>query len=129
MIGSINGNKGIVVQGSGRPYIAKSFSSNGGMAGDVMYDMDNQVLKVYDGSSWIPMTPNYVTIELSNDIISIIDWARYKRNEEFEREQLAQTNPTIKDLVNQIKEKENQIKMIQTLIRPSDNDTVKMMGN
>ena len=116
MIGTINGNKGIVVQGSNRSYIAKSYSSNGGMAGDVMYDMDNQILKVYDGSAWMPMTPNNVMIELSTDIISILDWARNKRNEEYEREHLAKTNPAIKDLVNQIKEKEEQIKVVQTLI-------------
>lgn len=113
---NIHGNKGIVVSDGGRTYIAKSYTNNGGKAGDIMYDLENQAVKVYDGGSWVTMLPKQTTIELSSDIISILDWARNKRNEEYEREHLAKTNPAIKDLVNQIKEKEEQIKVVQTLI-------------
>ena len=37
--------------------------------------------------------------------------------EEAERNKLAETNPTIKDLVNQIREKEEQIKIVLSLIK------------
>jgi hypothetical protein len=47
--------------------------------------------------------------------------------EEREREQLAETNPAIKDLVNQIKEKEEQIKMVQTLLKSSGDEGMELM--
>jgi hypothetical protein len=37
--------------------------------------------------------------------------------EEAERNKLAETSPAIKDLMNQIKEKEEQIRIVQTLIK------------
>jgi hypothetical protein len=37
--------------------------------------------------------------------------------EEAERNKLAETNPTIKDLMNQIKDKEEQINIVQKLIK------------
>jgi hypothetical protein len=40
--------------------------------------------------------------------------------EEAERNKLAETNPAIKDLMNQIKEKEEQIKIVQTLIKEEE---------
>jgi DnaJ-domain-containing protein 1 len=39
------------------------------------------------------------------------------RLEEIELEQLAKENAAVKDLVDQIKEKQHQLKMIQTLIK------------
>jgi hypothetical protein len=38
-------------------------------------------------------------------------------DEEMVIERLAETNPTIKDLVNQIKDKQEQLKIVQTLIQ------------
>jgi hypothetical protein len=40
--------------------------------------------------------------------------------EEVERERLAETNPTIKDLMNQLKEKEEQLRIVQTLIKEEE---------
>lgn len=62
---------------------------------------------MYDGSTWIIPSAHHATINLSDETISLLEWARKKRNEEIEMEKLAQTNSTIKDLVTQIKEKKN----------------------
>ena len=43
--------------------------------------------------------------------------ARKKRDEELEMERLAQTNSTIKDLVTQLKEKQEQIHVVKTLLK------------
>ena len=74
-------------------------------------------LQVFDGSSWIVMNTSYATVGLTGEAEALLDWARKKRNEEMERDLLAATNPTIKDLLEQIKEKEDQIQMVMNLIQ------------
>ena len=74
-------------------------------------------LQVFDGSSWIVMNTSYATVGLTGEAEALLDWARKKRNEEMERDLLAATNPTIKDLLEQIKEKEDQIEMVMNLIQ------------
>lgn len=85
--------------------------------GNMRYNTSTQTMEVYDGTTWIMLNMSYADVNLSGEAESLLDWAEKKRNEELEREQLAQTNPAIKDLVEQIKEKEDQIKMIQTLMQ------------
>ena len=74
-------------------------------------------LQVFDGQTWVVMNTSYTTVGLSPDAESLLDWARKKRDEEMERDLLAVTNPTIKDLLEQIKEKEDQIQMVMNLIK------------
>lgn len=85
--------------------------------GNMRYNTSNQNMEVFDGNSWIMLNMGYTSVGLTPDAESLLDWARKKRDEELEREQLAQSNPAIKDLMNQIKEKEEQIKIVQTLIK------------
>jgi uncharacterized radical SAM superfamily protein len=63
------------------------------------------------------MNTSYATVGLSTDAESILDWAKKKRDEEIEIDLLAADNPTIKNLLEQIKEKEDQIQMVMTLIK------------
>ena len=74
-------------------------------------------LQVFDGSGWQFMNTSYSTVGLTGEAESLLDWAKQKRNEEMERDLLAATNPTIKDLLEQIKEKEDQIQMVMNLIK------------
>jgi len=107
-----------VINGNNKPYISKSYTSgNAGKQGDMMYDLDSQSMKVFDGSMWQTFAGSYTNIELTNEAISLLDWAKKKRDEELELEALANENPAIKDLMDQIKMKQNQIKMVQTLIK------------
>jgi hypothetical protein len=74
-------------------------------------------MEVYDGMSWITLQMGHVNVGLNADAESLLDWAKKKRDEEFELEALAQTNPTIKDLLETIKQKEEQISIVKTLIK------------
>ena len=74
-------------------------------------------IQVFDGITWMTMNTSYASIGLSSDAESLLDWARKKRDEEIEIDLLAAVNPTIKDLLDQIKEKEDQIQMVMNLIR------------
>jgi hypothetical protein len=76
--------------------------------------------QVFDGSNWIVMNTSYASVGLSPDAESLLDWARKKRNEEMELEALAETNPTIKDLTETIKQKEEQIRIVRTLIKKEE---------
>jgi hypothetical protein len=113
------GNRYInVIGGTTRHYIGKTYSSgSAGKQGDMMYDLDGQNIKVFDGSTWQSLSGGLVTVELTDEASSILDWAKKKRDEELELEKLAIENPAIKDLMDQIKTKQNQIKMVQTLIQ------------
>ena len=105
-----------VTGGSPSTYVNKNYSSNGFMQGDMRYDLDSQCIKVYDGSSWVSLVSGNATIELSYEAQTLLDWARKKKDEEMLLEKQAEENPAIKDLVEQIKQKQEQIKMVQTLI-------------
>lgn len=73
--------------------------------------------QVFDGTNWMTMNTSYASVGLSPEAEALLDWARKKRDEEFELEALAQTNPTIRDLLETIKQKEEQITIVRTLIK------------
>ena len=92
------------------------------MIGSMSYDSSSQNMKVFDGNGWQTIGGGNATVNLTGQAISILKWAEQKMQEEKELKELADKNPAINDLLKQIKEKEEQIKMIQTLLEsPGDN--------
>ena len=119
MIKNINGyGKYLtVVGGTPSTYIHNNYNSGNQGVGNMRYNTSTQNTEVFDGNNWVILNMSTPSIGLNSDAESLLDWAREKRNEELEREHLAQTNPAIKDLLEQIKENEDQIKMVQTLLK------------
>ena len=118
MIKSIHSSSSFLTVSGGNPgstYIGNYSNAPG--VGTMRYNPNSQNIEVYDGSTWIILSAHHTNINLSDEAVSLLQWARKKRDEEFEMEQLAQTNPVIKDLVSQIKDKEEQIKVVQTLLK------------
>jgi len=105
-----------VTGGNSASYVPKSYN-NGFMQGDMRYDLDSQCIKVWDGQNWQSMVGSVATVELTYEAESLLNWARKKKDEEMLLEKQAQEHPSIKDLVEQIKQKQDQIKMVQTLIK------------
>jgi len=99
----------------GSTYIPSHSGSPG--IGNMRYNPNSQNIEVFDGSVWVIMQSNIAHISLDNEAVSLLEWARKKRNEELERERLAETSPAIKDLIEQIQQKEEQIRVVQSLIR------------
>lgn len=85
--------------------------------GNMRYNTNSQKTEVFDGNNWITLNTTIASVGLTGEAVSLLDWVNQKRNEELELEQLAKDNVTIKDLLNQIKEKQHQVKMVATLIR------------
>lgn len=77
-------------------------------------------LQVFDGSGWQFMNTSYSTVGLTGEAESLLDWAKQKRQEELELEALAETNATIRDLLNTIKQKQEQISIVRTLIKKEE---------
>ena len=77
-------------------------------------------MQVFDGNVWTTMNTSYASVGLSSDAESLLDWARKKRDEEMELAALAETNPTIKDLLDTIKQKQEQIRIVRTLIKKEE---------
>ena len=111
------------VQTCALPIYVVNFSGAQGI-GNLRFNTANQNLEVYDGNNWITLNMAYPIIGLSSEAESILDWAQRKRHEEIERERLAHNNPVVKDLLNQIKEKEEQVKMVMTLMKNHNNESV-----
>lgn len=118
MLNGINtGGRYITVTGGGSTYVNKSYSSDATMQGDMKYDLSSQCIKVFDGNSWQMLAGSVATVDLSYEAQSLLDWAREKKNEEMLLATQAQESPAIRDLVEQIKQKQDQIKMVQNLIK------------
>ena len=122
MIGTIySGSASLVVSGGGTGTYVNGYSGSQGV-GNMRYNTTNQKTEVYDGTNWVQLNMGSVTVALSGDAESLLQWARMKRDEESKLKSMAEKHPAIKDLINQIKEKEDQIKMVMTLLKSSGNE-------
>ena len=127
MIKNISGGGKYLAVSSGASSTYVNGYSNAQGVGNMRYNTSTQNIEIYDGSVWITMNSGYATVALTTEAEQLLDWARKKRDEEMSLELLAMNNPTIKDLVNQIKEKQDQIKMVQTLMKSSGNEGQELM--
>jgi uncharacterized radical SAM superfamily protein len=118
MIKSVNGaGRYVMVQG-GFPATTYINTSSGYMnVGDVRYNTSIQRLEVYDGNMWVELNTSHASVGLTPEAESALDWAIKKKNEDMVLENLAKSNPTIADLINQKKELDDKIKMVQTLMK------------
>jgi hypothetical protein len=117
MIKSIHSSSPFLTVSGGNPGSTYIGNFNGTGVGNMRYNPNSQNTEVYDGSTWIILSAHHATINLSDEAVGLLQWARQKRDEELEIEKLVLTNSTFKDLVMQIKDKQEQIKVVQTLIK------------
>jgi hypothetical protein len=118
MIKTISTSSPFITVSGGNPgstYIGNY--SNAAGVGNMRYNPNNQNIEVYDGSTWIILSAHHANISLSDETVRLLEWAKKKMLEEAERNKLAETNPAIKDLMEQIKEKQEQIHIVQTLLK------------
>ena len=121
MIDYITGGDYLVVTShkGATPYI--NMNTNTPMTGALAYDSSTQQLKTYDGHTWMTIGGGSATVNLSPEAINIINWAKAKMNEEAELKALCDSNPTIKDLVDQMNNSvagyQHKIAMVKNLIK------------
>jgi len=85
--------------------------------GDLRYNPTRNQVEVYDGNNWITLNSGHASVRLTSHAETVIDWAAKKMQEDMELEALSKSNPTIADLVEQKKNLDHKIKMVQILIK------------
>lgn len=101
----------------GYPFIYQTDNTHSlpNYTGAVQWNGNVKKFQVSSGSTWYDID-NQINFNIDNKVQPILEWAERKMNEEKQLSQLAETNPTIKDLVNTLRETENKIKEVKTLI-------------
>lgn len=92
MIKGITSNsKYITVTGgyASNPYISPGSQS----AGMMRWNVNTTEIEVYDGVSWKTMPTSYASVELNGEAEALLDWARQKRQEEWELDELCKKFP------------------------------------
>lgn len=83
--------------------------------GAVQWNGTAKKFQVSNGSMWYDIY-NQINFNVDSRLQSIVEWAEKKMSEERELEELAKTNPTIQDLLFTLRETENKIKVVKTLV-------------
>jgi hypothetical protein len=117
MIKSIQTNGPFLSVAGGYPSATYISNGSGPGVGNMRYNPNSQNIEVFDGSIWVIMQSSNAYISLDHEAVMLLEWVRKKRDEDLEVERLAETNSTIKDLVNQVKEKQEQIRIVQALVK------------
>lgn len=118
MLKTINGSGRYMMVNGGFPANTYINTSSGFMnVGDVRYNTQMQRFEVYDGQMWLEINSSHASVGLTPDAENAIDWAIRKRKEEDDLMKLAESDPTIADLVNQKKDIENKIEVVKILKR------------
>jgi hypothetical protein len=101
------------------PYVPSN--SNNPIQG--MVRVSNQDMQVFDGSSWITISPSYSTVGLNGEAESLLDWARKKRDEEMAWESLAKENQAVKIALDNLEQARRQLDITAKLAREYDTET------
>lgn len=118
MLKTVNSMSRYMMVNGGMPATTYINQYSGAMnVGDLRYNVSIQRLEVYDGNSWIELNTSHASVGLTPEAERAIDWAARKQREDADLESLAKSNPTIADLVNQKKELDDKIKMVQILMK------------
>jgi hypothetical protein len=97
--GIVTSSKYIEITGGGAgTYVSKSYNSGVHNQGQMMYDLDAQCIKVFDGQHWIVLSTSSATVNMSYQAQTALDWAQKKMEDEAKMKALADQYPAVKDL-------------------------------
>ena len=119
MIKTINGGIGITVSSASTnwpSFYNNTAASGNTLIGQMRYNGSNQTTEVYDGASWLPLTPAYPMIELSGEVQIILNWAKAKMAEELRLKHLAAKHPSLQDALNQLQHAQEQVRIVEALV-------------
>jgi hypothetical protein len=116
--GISQGGRYITVTGGNpsNPYISPGSQS----AGMMRYNTNMNNVEVYDGHSWKEIE-SYAGISLTSEAEALLDWARRKRDEEFQIQLLAKDHPAVKIAMDNLEKARQQLDA--TIILSKEHDT------
>jgi hypothetical protein len=123
MIRGITGGRYLNVQGgnSGSTYVNNHSGSQG--VGNMRYNTSNQTMEVYDGNNWIQLPNNYASINLDDEAVNLLDWAREKKRQEDGYQRLAQDSEAVKIALDKLRKAEAELELITILSRDHEQTT------
>lgn len=92
------------------PYIDLSRPSSG------MLRFSSIGFEVYDGSAWQHIPGNYPLLELGADVHELLQWAKIKRDEEYEMRELVGKYPNLSDAYDELLKAKERFKMLSILM-------------
>jgi len=99
-------------------YSSNPFINTGApSAGLVRYNGNSSLLEVYDGTNWTTLHQSVAQIDLTPDVKNLLEWARQKRDEEQRLMELAKTNETLKDAVDELTRAQEKVKIVSALVQ------------
>lgn len=97
-----------VIGGSPGSNYVNNFSGAQGI-GNMRFNTTNQNIEIYDGVSWQTLQSSYASIQLDEEAIRILDWARDKRHQEMELESLSNDHPAVKAAYENVRRAKEQL--------------------
>lgn len=88
-----------------------------------MLRVNNQSIQIFDGSSWINMTQSISSVGLTAEAESLLDWARKKRDEELEWQDLAATSEAVKIALDNLEQAKKQLAITAHLAKDINETT------
>jgi hypothetical protein len=96
-------------------YLSNYTTLSGIACGTLWLNPARQQLQVWDGSAWHDYTGSTVTVDLSPDVKSLLEWARVQRDKEREIQRRITENPALKAAYDNFKKAEEQLKITEIL--------------
>lgn len=113
MIKGINSYSPAIIVSDGMPYMPP-ISPGALSAGQLRYNPNTQATEVYDGVSWLPISPRPASISLSPEVEGLLVWLRQHRMEVETEKNLRESHPAVKKAWEQYQ-------VVKTLSRDIEN--------
>lgn len=95
---------------------SRQHSNSEHLLGLMRYDIPTNQIKVYDGTEWVNINYNYQTIALSCTNTELLAWVAKKKEKEEKYNKLAESNPSIKVLLEQKQKIESTLELVTAMI-------------
>lgn len=118
MIKTIGTNNSQWLHVNSPPPLALYGNMTNGVDGQIRFNASTQQYEVFASGVW-NQTGMYATVDPSQRMIEILQWAESKMHMEQEVMKLIAENPTVADSYNNFKEAEAKLKTVMALVKQS----------
>ncbi len=91
--------------------------------GNMRYNTSSQRMEVFDGSGWVQLNMGSVSVGLNGEAESLLDWARERRNQELEWQNLAASSEAVKIALENLEQAKHQLAITAHLAKEINETT------
>jgi hypothetical protein len=91
--------------------------------GNMRYNTTSQNMEVFDGNNWIQLNMGIASVGLNGEAESLLDWARRKRDEEMEWQNLAASSEAVKIALDNLEQAKRQLAITAHLAKEINETT------